>query len=274
MPLLSVIAPFGFSFDPARFLSAYHTVGVRSASYYRNESNQPALKDVLAAARAAGMSFDSMHGVFGFHLDPCSPDPEHRRHCLLVYEREGLLARDLGGPAVVVHPSAWNPDRKLIPALEAETLSEPRWAPLDDFMRRLAEIGQRLGVTYLMENQPLNCPLGHDWARLAEAVRAVGHPRIRVCLDTGHAHMCGDVVRAVRDTADVVELFHVHDNNGSIDDHRMPGEGTIDWPAFARTLVELNINATRMVEVFYDEARVERLARKGLKDTLKSACAV
>lgn len=274
MAVLAAIAPFGFAFDPVRFLSAYRQAGCTTCQFYRNEQRPPTVADALKAAETAGMKFDSIHGVFGFHLDPSSPDERHRKRCLEIYEGEGKLAADLGGPMVVVHPSAWNPGMKMMSREEVEKASEPRWPRLDDFMRRLAEVGSRLGVTYLIENQPMNCPLGHDAARLARAVTGVGSPHVKMCLDTGHAHMTGSVAQALRETRDALAYLHVHDNDAKVDDHRMPGDGTIDWASVAATLGELKIDCPRMLEVFYDEGRVEELARNGLGARLARACAV
>lgn len=273
MAHLACIAPFGFSFDPTRFLAAYRAVGCSTCQFYRNEQRPPAVADALKAASQAGLRFDSIHGVFGFHLDPSSSDERHRQRCLEIYEGEGRLALELGGPMVVVHPSAWNPGMRMMTRGEIEAASAPRWAHLDDFMKRLAAIGERQGVTYLIENQPMNCPLGHDTVRLARAVLAVGSPRIRMCLDSGHAHMTGDVVASLREAMPAIEYLHVHDNDAKVDDHRMPGDGTIDWAGFAGVLRETGSTVPRMLEVFYDEARVEALGRDGLGARLASACA-
>lgn len=274
MPVLAVTAPFGFDFDPVRFLAAYRAVGVSTAQFYRNEQKPPTVKEALAAANAAGVRFDSIHGVFGFHLDPSSPRAEHREQCLKVYESEGKLASDLGGPMVVVHPAAFNPGMRMMTLDEAAAASQGRWDYLHQFLLRLGEIGQRLGVVYLIENQPPNTPLGHDAARLARAVEAVKSPNIRMCLDTGHAHFSGDVAEATRACAGVVEYFHVHDNDAKVDDHRMPGDGTIDWKSWSGALRQTGNQSPRMLEVFYDEARVEQLGREGLAARLKAACAL
>lgn len=274
MANLACIAPFGFSFDPTRFLAAYRSLGCTTCQFYRNEQRPPALADALKAASTAGMRFDSIHGVFGFHIDPSSADERHRKRCLEIYEGEGRLAADLGGPMVVVHPSAWNPGMRVMNRTEIEAASAPRWPRLDEFMRGLAEIGERINVTYLIENQPMNCPLGHDTIKLAEAVAAIGSPRIRMCLDTGHAHMTGDLVDHVRRTAGVVAYYHIHDNDGKVDDHRMPGDGNIAWDKLAAAFRDTATSSPRMLEVFYDESRVEELARNGLGAKLAAACAV
>ena len=268
MAEMAVITPFGFSFEIGRFLTAWRGLGATRAQFYRNEQKPPTVAAALKAATSAGFTFDSMHGAFGEHLDPSSPDPEHRTHCLHTYAAEGELALALGGPMVVVHPSCWNPGRREMTREQIEATSAVRWPHLHDFMARLAEIGGRQGVTYLIENQPMNCPLGHDVARLAQAVREIKSPHIRMCLDTGHAHITGDVSRALHDAADVISYLHIHDNDARLDDHRMPGDGTIDWPAFAAALRETNCLATRMFEVFYDEAKVEAAAERGMGATL------
>lgn len=274
MPTLAAIAPFGFSFDPVRFLSAYRAAGCSTAQFYRNEQRPPTVHQALKTAEAVGMRFDSIHGVFGFHLDPSSPDERHRKRCVEIYENEGKLAADLGGPMVVVHPSAWNPGMRTMTRAEVETASIPRWPRLHEFMTRLAEVGERLRVVYLIENQPMNCPLGHDVVKLADAVLAVGSPWIRMCLDTGHAHMTGNLVELVKAALPAIDYMHVHDNDSKVDDHRMPGDGTIDWQAFADVLRASGTKAPRMLEVFYDEARVEDMVKNGLGARLAAACSL
>ena len=104
MPVLSAIAPFGFSFDPVRFLAAYRAVGCTTCQFYRNEQRPPKVPEALNAAQAAGLRFDSIHGVFGFHIDPSSGDEMHRKRCLNIYENEGKLARDLGWEVCAAYP--------------------------------------------------------------------------------------------------------------------------------------------------------------------------
>lgn len=273
MPALATVAPFGFAFDPVRLLRAYREAGITTAQFYRNEQNPPTLAEALRAAEQAGVRFDSIHGVFGFHLDPSSEDAGHRRQCLDVYRAEGQLAKDLGGPMVVVHPAAWNPGMRSMSLPEVEASSAARWPHCESFMRDLAEVGEHLGVVYLIENQPFNCPLGHDPAEMARRVLALNSPWVRMCLDTGHAHITTDVIAATRAAAPAIAYLHIHDNDRTQDDHRMPGDGTIDWARFAGVLRETGLQAPRMLEVFYDEPKVEELNRHHLRARLAGALA-
>lgn len=280
MAALATIAPFGFSFDPVRLLTAYRSLGCTTCQFYRNEASPPGAAEALRAVEAAGLRFDSIHGRFGHAIDPSAPCAEHRRWCLNLYEEEGRLARDLVGdaaaqPMVVVHPAAWTPGRALLTPAEAAESDRYREPFLRDFMAALAEIGERLGVTYLIENQPFNTWMGSDPALLARRILAVGSARIRMCFDTGHANITTrDVAGAIRAAAPAIAYFHIHDNDGALDDHRMPGEGTIAWPAVAEVLRGTGCAAVRMLEVFHEEPRVEAAAASGLAARLREALAL
>lgn len=269
MARLATIAPFNFEFDTDRFLRAYRRAGCTHAQFYRNEKTPLDPAAALETVRRAEMTFDSMHGLFGESLDPSSPDRDKRIRSIDVYEQEGELAVRLGGPMVVVHPAWMNP--------EGTTVSRPpdpvRIAALRDSMERLARIGERLGVIYLIENFPGFFSIGHDARRVASWVRLLGASNVRMCFDTGHAHIesgfNGAVASQLRECIDVVAYIHAHDNDSVKDNHRMPGEGTINWEAVAAILVErTTADLPWMLEVFYPEPQVEQLVKDGLGERL------
>lgn len=274
MRRLTTVIPFGFEFDPARYIAAYKTLGCTGAQLYRNVNQPPTIGFMREVIRDAGLSYDSIHGVFGESIDPSSPDPAHRAHCLRLYEDEARLALDLGGPMAVVHPSANLPGYRVMAPDEAEAMQSPRWANLDDFMRRLADLGERTGVTFLIENLPRMFPLGHDPAELSRRVLAVGSAKLRMCFDTGHAHMVGDVPSLLEACAPAISYLHVHDNDSKVDNHRMPGDGTIEWARVADILRRTSLDVSCMLEVFYPEAEVERRAMEGLAPKLAAACSI
>lgn len=272
---LSTTAPFGFDIDTVRFLDAFRGVGCTSCQFFRNPEHPPTAAEALRVVAAAGMAFDSIHGVFGPDVDPSSPDATHRAHCLGVYEEEARLALELGGPMVVVHPSRSSPPHvplKALPFAEAQRQQHERWPYLHDFLRRLAEVGERLSVTFLVENLMLDCPLGHDPVQLAEHVMAVRSPWVRMCFDTGHAHATlsaraaagrGAVGVALRVCAPAVGYVHVHDNDGVKDAHLMPGNGGtagIDWEGVGAALEGTECRAVRMLEVFEDPGKAGEAA--------------
>jgi len=274
MRTLSTTAPFGFEFDAGRYLETYRAMGCRWAEFYRNPDRPPTTIEALRVADGAGVHFDSVHGLFGWQIDPSSPEADHRAKCLKMYEDEGRLALDLGAPMVVVHPSANYAGNRPTSEAEAITAEESRWAHFDDFAKKLATMGERLNVTYLIENVPRNFPLGHRPELLAERVRKIGSRRLRMCFDVGHAHITGDVVAALRGCADVVAYLHIHDNNGFEDSHWMPGDGSLPWGRLSAAMKDLRVHVPCMLEVFYALERVEQLVADGLGRRLEAMCAL
>ncbi len=125
------------------------------------------------------------------------------------------------------------------------------------FYTQLAKVAREHGVVICMENMPFRW---HHLSRPAEVlsfVKALGEPNIRMCLDTGHCTMFGispaDAAREIG--RDYLRAVHVHDNDGTRDQHRLPGEGVIDWADFARSLQEIGFTG-----VFSLETCVEKLA--------------
>jgi len=81
------------------------------------------------------------------------------------------------------------------------------------------------GVQILLENIPndLSTP-----ERLLHFIRYTNLD-LKICFDTGHAHMAEGVQSAFQKLKDHIASTHVHDNNKMKDEHLLPFEGQIDW---------------------------------------------
>ena len=267
MPYLSVIAPFGFTdFNPITLLPLYRRLGCRRCQFYRNMENPPDWSEAKRIVEDAGMPFDSIHGVFGPEYDPSNEDDVVRRKAMEAYRLEGDLAVKLGGFSVVAHPA---PIAAYPNSITKENQSA-RVDPMRKTMRELADIGQNLGVTYLIENVPANYQFGSDVFQLAQIVRELNHPNVRICFDVGHAHMTGKAPAALEGCLDVVAYLHVHDNDGKNDSHGIPGEGSLPWDQLQPVMAKAKINLPAMLELFISEQRVEQQIADGLGHNLKT----
>lgn len=87
------------------------------------------------------------------------------------------------------------------------------------------------GVQILLENIPnqLASP-----ERLIHFINYTRMEDLKVCFDTGHAHMTGDVQSAFQTLKSRIVSTHVHDNLKEKDDHLMPFDGGIDWEQTVR----------------------------------------
>jgi sugar phosphate isomerase/epimerase len=72
---------------------------------------------------------------------------------------------------------------------------------------------------------------------------------VGLCMDFGHAHLLGDVADAIELAAEHLITTHVHDNRGRQDDHLVPYQGTIDWPAALVTMQKIGYDGTYMLEL-------------------------
>jgi len=59
---------------------------------------------------------------------------------------------------------------------------------------------------------------------------------LRLCFDTGHAHLWEGVRPGFEAMRELVVTTHVHDNAGQRDDHLLPYQGSIDWDAAVAAL--------------------------------------
>ena len=72
---------------------------------------------------------------------------------------------------------------------------------------------------------------------------------VGVCLDYGHAHLMGDLSDAIETVSGHLWTTHVHDNDGRIDDHRVPFAGRIDWDAATMETQKIGYDGVLMFEV-------------------------
>ena len=75
-----------------------------------------------------------------------------------------------------------------------------------------------------------------------------GHP-VGICLDFGHAHLGGDLLDAIDTVSEHVITTHVHDNRGRTDDHLVPFDGTIDWPAALTAVQKVGYEGALLFEI-------------------------
>ena len=95
--------------------------------------------------------------------------------------------------------------------------------------RRWPALAAPLGVRVAVEVIPNELSRAGSLVALHRGrARAAG---VGICLDFGHAQLDGDVVDAIETVSEHLVATHVHDNRGRIDDHLLPFDGTIDWPA-------------------------------------------
>jgi sugar phosphate isomerase/epimerase len=191
---------------------------------YHDHTAADALGQWLAEANLplhalhAPTTMSYVDGVWGETVSIGAADEARRR--MAVAETRATLeaAAALGVPLMVLHLGP--------PSADA---ADPSRSSVARSLAELAESADAVGVGLALEVIP---------NRLSTAAKLVewlendleGTPS-GICLDVGHAHLDGDSVEAIETCSGHILTTHLHDNHGKRDDHLMPGDGTIDWPA-------------------------------------------
>ena len=176
---LGTTAPVGFEeFDPPRWLELMARLGCTVVQAYRNPSAEVTPEVIRQAIGGAGLTCDSLHGLFGDRYDPSSPDEEARLFTVEAMCREGDLCGRLGGSVVVVHCS---------PSCQDAAVSlEHRQRRVDQLRRSIEELGrwgEQAGIRFAFENLPGYHPLGSDVGELAQLLEDVAAPNTGLCFD-------------------------------------------------------------------------------------------
>ena len=101
-----------------------------------------------------------------------------------------------------------------------------RWDAAFSSLELLSLFAKQRGVTIALENTPGEMATPANLKVFLEQTRLTN---VKLCFDTGHAHLEGGVAEALEPVRDLVVTTHVHDNRNVHDDHLLPYEGTIDW---------------------------------------------
>jgi len=70
-----------------------------------------------------------------------------------------------------------------------------------------------------------------------------------ICFDFGQARLAGDVVEAIETVAGHVIATHVHDGRGRIDEHLVPFDGAIEWPAAVTALQKVGYDGPLTMDI-------------------------
>ncbi len=103
-------------------------------------------------------------------------------------------------------------------------------------IEHLGAFARPLGVRLLVENLLSEVTTPQHLVTILE----MGHlNNVGICLDVGHAHMTVGTAEAITAFGARIASVHVHDNHAVKDEHLWPGDGTIDWPATAKSIKAL-----------------------------------
>ena len=203
----------------------------------------PAVKQKLA-----NIASSTLHGPYN-ELFPCAIDKKARELAAYRYRQAIRLAKRYGCEKVIIHSGYY------------ERMYYPVWFVEQSILFWKEFLKEDPGVEILLENV---FEMDPQW--LVDIVKAVDHPRLKLCLDVGHANAYSDipVMQWLEHWAPYLSHFHVHNNDGITDLHSPLNEGQIPMKALLTRIEQLCPDATVALELINTEASVQWLLENHL----------
>lgn len=187
--------------------------------------------------RLAGMCVNSVHAPFGRGIDISSLDDKVQEQGVASIIKVIEFTQAVDAALMVVH------------AGEGKVTADrsKRSDRAAGVIRELAVLAEEAEVVLAVENQPpgYTCGEAEETLKIVEAARSAS---VGVCFDTGHANLTGRFEEEARRLLPRTVTVHIHDNDGSEDQHLFPGRGTIDWALLADMFREHCLDAPLMAE--------------------------
>lgn len=228
---------FGLGLEIAEYCTAY------------NMDQQFEATHAQVSNKLEGIAKRTFHAPFN-ELFPCAIDPKARDLAADRYRQALSLAHGYGASKVVIH-GGYNP-----------WLYYPVWYTEQSvvFWREFAEQipeGMEVCLENVLEEEP---------GMLLDILKAVGSPRLGLCLDIGHVNAYSKV--GVEDwmyaCAPYISHFHIHNNDSSWDTHSPLDCGTIPVERILELAEKLCPKATYTLELPEAEPSVRWLLERGI----------
>jgi len=176
-------------------------------------------------------------GHLGWYVPIGSPMIELRDASVKIAENYLPIFAEAGAKKVTIHAN-WPPSLFTVEeAIQWQT----------ETIHRIVEIADMNGVEMIYE------PVGHYFEDEQTLQKLLDmNPRVGFHLDIGHFNLHGrDPAWFARRFKDRLAHIHLHDNDGTKDQHLPPGTGKIDWEPFISDL-KTYYDGTITLEVFSD----------------------
>ena len=193
-------------------------------------------------AEREGVTFATFHAPFSHEVSLSIPEKEGREYSHRIFEKTIGSAAKIGINKIVLHPtSAYDecyPDRQFY--LEQTT----------EEVFKVNEFCKKLGVELAVENMKPD----HITCRSSEMIYLLRNiPDLKMCLDTNHSliEKTEDYLGALLKSGMKGRIIatHISDCELEVEQHRLPGEGKINWEGVITKLEELDFDGVFMYEV-------------------------
>lgn len=243
--------------DRTASLAAANGLGIEIAEFCISDNMDNKFDEVLPVVErnAAASPYKTLHApyneLFPMAIEPLVVDVAYRR-----YEQTLGYCKRFGATKMIVHANF------------DENLYFPKWfinRHIDFWKKFLAEHDDDIEIC--IENVKEDDP-----ELILGILRGIEDPRLRMCLDVGHANLSPIApIEWLRVCAPYISHYHIHNNFGAPkeglrswgDRHLSLGNGNIDMKALLTLAEELTPDASAAIESYDPEDCVKWLKDNG-----------
>ena len=227
-----------------------HGLGIEIAQFCTawNMDEEFSETDRILSEKLTGIARRTLHAPFN-ELFPCAIDRRARALAADRYRQAIDLAKKYGAEKVIIH-GGYNP-----------WIYYPVWYVEQSvvFWKEFLETDPHVQIVLenVLETEP-------QW--LLDIVKAVDHPKLKLCLDVGHVNAYAKVplMEWLEPWAPWLSHFHIHNNDGSWDNHEPLDRGSIPMKEFLTKASALCPDATFTLELLEAEPSVRWMEENGL----------
>lgn len=234
--LYAIPDPGHLAFDADRQIPALAQAGFRCLELFGYFGSPHYPWDVMGRLQhLARLASDHQVAIVSFHAVRfwVTADERERRLMIDVTKANADAAAMLGAATVVIHAGLpAGVERARGEAILYETMTE-------------------------LTGHVLTMPCRFGWENEAPGLTAEEHlawirrfnpGSLGFVLDVGHAHVCRNLETYLGCAGLRLASLHLHDNHGRVDEHRLPGCGTIAWPRIMAGLLKAGYTGPLMIE--------------------------
>lgn len=208
-----------------------------------------------AYAKELGLIISQTHG----RCRPYINDPEADVITLEKTRLDCIATAALGAPVVIVHNISTT---KMGPDADPDFMHEFSYNMWMDMLPFAKKYGVKIATETFGDAPKYDCcnffgRQEHFLKSLKLVKESEYGEWFTVCVDSGHSNLIsrfgepsvGDVIRQI---GKEITVLHLHDNNGLVDQHKLPLSGDIDWKDVFDALDEIGYDGVYNMEVKLD----------------------
>jgi len=176
----------------------------------------PEIAQIKAWLAEFGLALNDLHASLGMEKNYGSTKEYERQAGVLLVANRLEMTAELGADVAVLHMPGMYDQLDHVPDMWDQI-----WRSFDELLLVIRATGVRIAI----ENGPIR--------HIANILSRYGPEEFGMCYDCGHGNFGHTNTEGGMDEfeplADRLLAVHLHDNDGTGDQHLLPFEGTVDW---------------------------------------------